>query len=132
MSEDTGKLVLRVALGVLMLLHGIAKITGGIDPIVGMVTKAGLPPALGYLVYVGEVLAPILLIFGVWTRVAALVVAVNMIVAIGLVHAHELFTISKTSGWALELQGMYLFTAVAVMLLGAGRMSIGGIKGRWN
>jgi putative oxidoreductase len=39
---------------------------------------------------------------------------------------------SQTGGWALELQGFYLFVAVAVALLGAGRFSIGGAGGKWN
>ena len=131
-SEDLGKLILRVSLGVMFLLHGIAKITGGVGGIVGMVEKAGMPGALGYLVYVGEVAAPLLLIFGFWTRLAALVVAINMVVAVALVHMGELFTLGKQGGWALELQGMFLFAAVAVALLGAGRFSAGGARGRFN
>jgi putative oxidoreductase len=131
-SEDLGKLILRVTLGALILLHGIAKITGGVGGIVGMVEKSGMPGALGYLIYVGEVLAPLLLIVGFWTRLAALVVAVNMVVAVALVHMGELFTLGKQGGWALELQGMFLFAAVAVALLGAGRFSIGGDRGRFN
>ena len=131
-SEDLGKLVLRVVLGVLILLHGISKITGGAAGIVGMVEKIGLPGAFGYLVYVGEVLAPLLLIVGLWTRPAALIVVVNMLFAIGLVHSGELFTLGKQGGWALELQGMFLFAAVAVALLGAGRFSVGGARGRFN
>jgi len=131
-SEDTGKLILRVSLGVMILLHGIAKVMGGVDGIVGMVGKAGLPGAFGYLVYVGEVLAPLLLIVGLWTRLAALVVAINMVVAIVLVHMGDLFTLTKQGGWALELQGMFLFAAIAVALLGAGRFSVGGARGRFN
>src|SRR5690349_2955777 len=103
---DTGKLILRLALGILILLHGIAKITNGIDPIVGMVTKAGLPAAFGSLVYVGEVLAPILVIVGFLTRPAALVIAINMAVAVLLAHSSQLFELGKQGGWALELQGM--------------------------
>ena len=130
--HDAGRLLLRVALGVLILLHGIAKLKGGPDYIVGTVVKAGLPAVFGYLVYVGEVLAPLLLIAGLWTRASALVVAIKMVVAVGLVHMNELFTLSKTGGWALELQGMYFFAAVAVALLGAGRYSVGGAGGKWN
>ena len=44
-NDKAGKLILRVALGVIVLLHGIAKLKGGIDPITGMVTGAGLPGA---------------------------------------------------------------------------------------
>lgn len=131
-TADNGKLILRVALGVLILFHGMAKVMGGPAFILGVVSKAGLPPALGYLVYIGEVLAPLLLIVGFWTRAAALVIAINMIVALLLVHTGQILTLSPQGGWALELQGMYFFAAIAVALLGAGRHSLGGIHGQWN
>jgi putative oxidoreductase len=56
----------------------------------------------------------------------------NMIVAVLLVHTKQFFTLNETGGWALELQGMYFAAALAVALLGAGRYSIGGVKGRFN
>lgn len=130
--EDLGRLVLRVTLALLLLFHGLSKLTGGIGFITDMLARMGLPGAFGYLVYVGEVIAPLLILFGVWTRAAALVVAGNMIVAVLLVHTAEFFTMSKTGGWALELQGMFFFAALAVALLGAGRYSIGGRAGKWN
>ena len=122
--QDLGRFVLRVTLGLLVLLHGSGKITGGIDPIVGMVQGAGLPGFLAYGAYVGEVVAPVLLIVGFQTRLAAILVAVNMLFAIGLAHRAELFTLNQGGGWSLELQGMFLFTAVAIALLGAGRFSL--------
>lgn len=131
-SADLGKLVLRLTLGVLTLLHGIAKISAGVGGIAGMLGKAGLPPMLAYGVYAGEVIAPLLLIVGLWTRPAALVVAINMLVAVVLAHPAELGKLSTTGGWALELQGFFLFTAIAVALLGAGRFSVGGAGGRFN
>jgi putative oxidoreductase len=131
-SEDFGKLILRASLAVLILFHGVAKIINGTDFITGLVAKAGMPPALGYLVYVGEVIAPLLVLVGLMTRPAALVIAINMVVAVVLVHMAELLTLSKTGGWALELQGMFLAAALAVAFLGAGRYSIGGQSGRWN
>jgi putative oxidoreductase len=131
-TSDLGKLVLRLALGVLLLLHGVAKIASGAAPILGLMTKMGLPSMLGYLVYAGEVLAPLLLIVGFWTRPAALVVAINMVVAVLMVHSGQLGEFTKTGGWALELQGFYFFTAVAIALLGAGRFSIGGERGSLN
>lgn len=130
--EDLGRLLLRVALAVLLLFHGVSKLMGGIGFITGMLEKAGLPAGLGYLVYVGEVVAPLLILFGVWTRLAAIIIAGNMIVAVLLVHTKQFFTMSDTGGWALELQGMYFFAALALALLGAGRYSIGGRAGKWN
>ncbi len=123
-SADAGKLLLRLSVGILVLLHGIAKVTGGADGIVGMVEKAGLPGSFGYAVYIGEVIAPLAMILGVWTRLAALVVALNMVVAILLAHSGELFTLTRGGGWALELQGMFLLTALAVALIGPGRYAL--------
>ncbi|ARN22014.1 DoxX family protein [Piscinibacter gummiphilus] len=131
-SDDLGKLVLRVLVGLLVLVHGVSKLQNGIGPVLGAVANAGLPSAVAYLVYVGEVLAPLLMIAGFWTRPAALVVAGNMLVAIGLVHRGQIFQLNNTGGWAIELQAMYLFGAFAVVLLGAGRFSVGGAAGRWN
>jgi putative oxidoreductase len=131
-SEDSGKLLLRAVLAILLLFHGVSKLSGGIAPIIGMVEKAGLPGAFGYLVYIGEVVAPLLILVGVFTRPAALVVAVNMVVALLLAHTSQFFTMGPTGGWALELQAMFLAGALAVALLGAGRYSLGGINGRFN
>lgn len=130
--DDAGKLLLRLTLGGLMLLHGIGKLMGGIDFIAAAVAKAGLPGAFGYLVYVGEVAAPLLLILGAWTRAAAIVIAINMIVAVAMVHIGQIATLTPNGGWALELQAFYLATALAIALLGAGRYSAAGPDARWN
>lgn len=130
--DDLGKLILRVVLAALLLFHGLSKIGGGIGFIEGMLAKAGLPAVFGYGVYVGEVVAPLLILAGLFTRAAALVVAINMVVALLLVHTGEFFTMSATGGWALELQGMYLGSAIALVFLGAGRYSLGGVAGRLN
>ena len=120
MNEAMGRLILRVSLGGLVLMHGIAKLTGGIDFISNTVTGAGLPAFLAYGVYVGEVVAPLLVIAGFYSRIGAAIIGVNMLFAIGLVHGAEFFTRNQTGGWALELQGMFLFTAIAVALIGPG------------
>jgi putative oxidoreductase len=131
-AEDLGKLLLRILIGGLILLHGIAKLHGGVGPIQEMLAKLGAPEPVAYLVYVGELLAPAMLIAGIWTRVAALIVIVNMAVAVVLVHQHQLLQLTQQGGWALELQAMFLFGAMAIALLGAGRFSIGGAEGRGN
>jgi putative oxidoreductase len=130
--DDSGKLLLRLVVGVLVLLHGIFKISAGVGFVSAMLVKAGLPGGLAYLVYVGEIVAPLLMIAGFWTRAAAGVVVINMLAAFGLVHMADLFAMTKQGGWALELQGLYLFGALTVVLLGAGRFSLGGVRGRWN
>lgn len=140
-ADDAGRLVLRLAIGLLILLHGVAKLRTGVDSIAGMLAQQGLPGSFAYLVYIGEVAAPLLVIIGVWTRPAALVIALNMVVALLLAHSAEVFKLGDQGGWAIELQALYLFGAVAIALLGAGRLSAGGTAsigrnpggiGRWN
>lgn len=123
-NDDVGKLILRLALGGLILLHGITKLTGGIGFITDTVTSAGLPAFFAYAVYLGEVAAPVILIIGWYSRIGAAAIAINMLFAIGLVHRAELFTLGQSGGWALELQGMFLFTAIALVLTGPGRYAI--------
>lgn len=124
MNENIGKLILRLALGGLVLMHGIAKLAGGIGFITGTVTGAGLPAFFAYGVYVGEVAAPLLLIVGWYARIGAAAIAVNMLFAIGLVHRAEILALNQSGGWALELQGMFLVAAVALVLIGPGRYRI--------
>lgn len=131
-SDDTGKFVLRLSLGILVLLHGILKLQNGVSGIEGMLSSHGLPGFFAYGAYVGEVIAPLLLIVGFYTRLGGLLIALNMIVALLLVHTGHMGGLNAQGGWNLELQGMFLFSAVAVALMGAGRFSLGGTTGRWN
>lgn len=124
MAEDIGKLVLRMTLGALMLFHGVAKVLNGTAGIERMLEGAGLPGILAFGVYVGEVLAPLLVMLGFYTRAAAGLIVVNMIVAVLLVHRAEFFLLAKTGGWALELQAFYFFTALAIALIGPGRYGV--------
>ena len=124
LAEDLGKLILRWSVGILMLLHGIAKLQKGIDPVRDMVESAGLPSIIAYGVYVGEVVVPVLLILGILTRWSALVFVVNMIAAIYLGHRNDLGSLNQFGGWAVELPMLYLTGALAIVFLGAGRFAI--------
>ena len=124
MSEDVGKLVLRLALGILILLHGIAKVKSGVGSIVPRLEGIGLPQWFAYGVFIGEIVAPIMVIIGLFARTGAFIIVVNMIFAILLVHSAEIFLLGKQGGWALELQGMFLFTALALVLMSPGRYAV--------
>jgi putative oxidoreductase len=122
--QDFGNLVLRIVLGALILLHGISKLKNGLGPIEGMVVGYGLPGFFAYGALVGEVLAPLMLLFGFYARIGAVIVVINMLFAFALAHMGQLGQLNDQGGWALELQGMFLFTAVAITLLGPGRYAI--------
>lgn len=125
-QNDMARLLLRVTLGVLILLHGISKLQDGVGGIEGMLEARGLPAELAYAVFIGEVLAPLMLIFGFYARLGAALVAINMVVAIVLVHMGQLASLNEQGGWAIELQAIYLVSAIALALSGPGRFGING------
>jgi putative oxidoreductase len=130
--EDIGKLILRLTVAGLMLMHGIAKLRHGIGPIASSVSSHSLPHFVAYGVYLGELIAPLFVLVGIFTRPAAAVIAIDMLFAIWLKHSGELLHVSSTGGYALELQFLYLAGAIAIALFGAGRYALNGGMGRFN
>lgn len=124
--EDAGKLLLRLTVAMLMLFHGYSKIVnpGALEWIGGTLSAYNLPTVLSYGVYVGEILAPLLLIVGVYCRIGGWLIFVNMLFAMFLAHQSELFTVSGSGGWALELQGFYLMGGLVVALIGSGKLAV--------
>jgi len=124
MDENTGKLILRITLGVLVLLHGISKLRNGVGWLDGMLVNQGLPVFFKYGVYVGEVLAPLAVIAGWYSRIGAWLIAVNMLFALGLAHGAELFAFNEQGALKLEVQYMFFFSAIALALIGPGRHAV--------
>jgi putative oxidoreductase len=122
-SDAVGKLVVRLTVGILMLFHGLSKITseGSLDFIASRLTTVGLPDVIAYGVFLGEIVAPLLLIAGVFSRLSGLVIVINMLFAIGLAHTGDLFGLTDHGGYRLELQMFYLFGGLAILFLGSGR-----------
>jgi len=125
LSPDAGRLILRFCVGGLMLFHGLAKIMhpGSLDFIGGMLSANGLPAMLAYGVYVGEVLAPLMVIVGYQARIGGLLIVINMTLALFLAHTGDFFSLTEHGGWAVELQMFYLLSALAVVFLGSGKLA---------
>jgi len=123
-NTDLGLLIMRLSIGIMMLLHGISKLIHGADGIGQMLNGSGLPSFIAYGVYVGEVIAPLFIIFGFGTRLAAAIFAFNMIIAVGMAHAGDIFTLNEAGGWTIELQGLYFFGAVALIFTGGGKYAL--------
>lgn len=120
-QQDIGKLILRISLGVLVFLHGISKLEGGLDGIFQLVETQGFPAFFAYGVIIGEVIAPLLVVAGFFSRIGGILIAINMVFALYLVHQGDFGRLNEQGGWAIELQVMYLSTAAAIALLGPGK-----------
>jgi putative oxidoreductase len=115
--QRPGVLLLRFTVAGLMLFHGVAKLRNGLGGIESLLAGFGLPTWISYGVLIGEVLAPLLILAGVWVRPAALVMAFNMIAAVVLAHPAQLLTLGRSGGYGLESQAFFLFGSLAIALL---------------
>jgi len=104
-------------LGVLLLFHGVDKIMHGTEFIEKMLQAQKIPYSeyLQYVVYLGEVIAPLFLILGKCMRMAGLIIAVNMMVAIFLVHQKTFFTLGEYGAWSIEVPMLYLIMALSIV-----------------
>ncbi len=131
-GNDMALLLVRVSVGGLMIFHGIDKLRHGLGGIEGMLAAKGLPEFLAYGVPVGEILAPLLVLAGVFGRIGGLIMAFQMVMAIWLAHSGDIFSLSEQGGLMIELPLLYLCGALAVFFAGSGRYSLRRGDGRWD
>ena len=79
-------LLLRVALGVVFIYHGYPKLFGHTRQTMDAFAHMGFPPYFAYLAGVIEFFGGCLLIVGLFTRIAGLLIAAEMAVALVQVH----------------------------------------------
>ena len=130
--DDWGKLLLRVAVGGLLLFHGIAKLKNGVGWMAGPLAGLGLPAFVAYGSYVGELVAPLLVIAGKFARVGGLLIAFDLLTAIIVALRGKIFSLNQGGGWAIELEMLLLLGGIAIFLLGSGRFSLSRGQGRWD
>jgi doxX family protein len=126
-----GILLLRIVIGGILLFHGISKLHDISFVKIQLVNHA-LPSIWAYGVYIGEIVAPILLIAGYRTRFFSMIIALNCLVAIFLVHKNEIFVINPDTGaWAIETLGLFLGGAICLCFLGGGKYVLSK-KSKWD
>ncbi|WP_386692825.1 MULTISPECIES: DoxX family protein [unclassified Lonepinella] len=123
-KPDLAKFILRVSFAFMFLLHGIHKVTDGIDFIAGKFVELGLPGFFANAVYLGEVIVPIFIILGVFTRISAFIGIISCMIIILLMYIPQIFALAPTGAWAIEGVTTYLFAFWAIMHLGSGKYAL--------
>lgn len=123
-NPDAAKLILRVVFGGLMLFHGVAKAKHGLGAVVFLLESHHLPGFIAWGSFIGEIIAPLMLILGVMTRYAAAIFTFTMLFATYLVMGGKLFALTPQGAWALELQALYLCGGFCMMFLGSGKYTV--------
>ena len=118
---DLGLLITRIGVGLLMIPHGIAKISKGVEGISTELAEHGIPGFIAYGVFIGEIIAPLLILIGYRTRLAAAIFLINMLVIVFIFHPEDITQFSKHGGWKLELAGLFLLGSLSLLFTGGGK-----------
>ena len=137
-NSDSGLLILRLALGGIMFVHGSQKLLGwfdgpGIAGFVGWMASMHVPVWAAWLAIIAEFFGGLGIILGLLTRLAALGIAFQMLVAITMIHWKVGFFMNwgsvakRGEGWEYPL--LILAGALALVLTGPGSWAIQGGRG---
>ena len=132
-NDDVALLVLRLLLGIVFFPHGMQKLVGwfggyGFSGTMGFFTgQLGVPAVFAFLAIMAEGLGSLGLITGLLTRVAAFGIAVNMAVAVYMMHFQNGFFMNwfgNQKGEGYEYHLLVIAIAIALMIRGGGKWSI--------
>ncbi|MEJ2881446.1 DoxX family protein [Pedobacter sp. GR22-6] len=123
-SVDLGILILRLSVGGLMLFHGIAKVLHGHDAIKGILAEHGLPEVLWIGIPLCELIAPVLMILGIFTRLSGLAIVLVMVSTLFLAFGWTTFSIGKYGGLMAELNLLFLGGGLSLIFTGGGKYVI--------
>lgn len=116
-NPDLGLLLVRVALGLVFIVHGWQKVSN-LTGTVGFFGSIGLPAFLAYVVAAIEFLGGLAILLGIWTRVVGVLLAAVMVGAIVTLK----FKAGFSGGYEFDLT--LLLIALAMSFSGPGRYAI--------
>jgi putative oxidoreductase len=128
--------VLRVLLGAVIFPHGAQKLLGwfgggGFNTSMRWFeSNFHIPTIFALLAILAESVGAVALISGFFTRVAALAISVNMLVAVALVHLKNGFFMNwsgTAKGEGFEYHILAVAIGIALMIKGGGRWSVDGV-----
>ena len=121
--------LIRITVGGILLVHGWGKIHNGIGGLAGYLGKVGLTPPLplAIVVYINETVGAVCIILGLATRFFAASIAIELAVALWIVHAARGFGASSGGYEYVLMWGIIMF---AIALRGGGPYSLDRMIGK--
>lgn len=126
-NDDVALLVLRILLGVVFIPHGMQKILGFSGTMQMFTTNLHIPWVFAFLAIMAEFLGSWGLITGLFTRVAAFGIGMNMAVAVYMLHWQNGFFMNwfgNQKGEGFEYHILVIGMAIALIIKGGGKWSL--------
>lgn len=124
---EWGPFILRLTLGAAFIAHGHPKLFRNFSGVAGWLDSISIRPGRFWALVVGvvEFFGGIALVLGIFSQLAAFLIAVVMLVALIKVKwGSSRYVDTEHMGWELDLA--YLAMALAIVVLGPGAYSLGG------
>ena len=118
-----GLLVVRLTLGVCLFMHGVAKIMNGVSDVKSMLVAKNIPEFVAYGVYLGEIVAPVMIILGLFCRIGALLV-LGLSGIILYVAYPDLTAMNSHGGFAAEILYLYIGISLCILACGSGKFAV--------
>jgi putative oxidoreductase len=118
-NSDFGALVLRVTLGSVIFLHGFHKVMHGLGDATQNLMDGGIPGQFMFFVYISEVLAPVLIVLGILTRLSSISIVITMIIVFYVLPFP--ITLDEHGALTIESQLFFMFLPIAIFFIGPGR-----------
>jgi putative oxidoreductase len=136
-GNDAGALIARLALGIVILPHGMQKLLGmfggyGFGPTVEFFTGIGVPAVVAVLIILGESFGALFLILGLISRISAAGIALIMLGAVFMVHLPNGFFMNwfgAQKGEGFEYHILAFGLALVVIIKGGGKWSLDWMMG---
>jgi putative oxidoreductase len=121
--------MIRITVGAILLVHGWSKIKTGVTGIAGYLGKVGIEPSVpfAYVVYINEAIGAVCIIIGLFTRFFAASIAIELAVALWIVHCAKGFGASAGGYEYVLMWGIIMF---AIALRGGGPYSLDRVIGK--
>lgn len=122
-NHDIAMLLIRLGLGVSIFMHGLNKIFNGLSFVRSVVLKLGLPEFVSYGVYLSEIIAPIMLMIGFYSRLGAFVIICSSIFIIYATYPNPL-ALTSHGGFSAEILYLYIFSSFCIVFNGSGKYAL--------
>lgn len=121
-AQNNGLLLIRLAVGLMILMAGLQKAFNPdqLAVLTETMLSINLPENAVYIVFLFEIIAPLMLILGVLSRMAAGFIVVYVLIGIFTASVDSLMVMDKYKGHALESEFMFILIGFAIICLGSG------------
>jgi putative oxidoreductase len=122
-----GLAILRIVLGIAMLVHGWSKLSGGVDNVAGFfggMLGIPAPGLMAWVVTIVELVGGILLVVGVLTQIAGILIALDMLGAILFAYLLRGAPFIENGAITWEKEAVFAAAALCIALAGPGAWSV--------